>query len=205
MLNRITYALSFFILFFFGGCAVKTPVKNEYQLSQFSHAMVKVKSPSTTILITPPEAAVGYETEQMLYMIKPYELTAYTYNAWVGAPAAMLFPLMIQSLQKSNFFYAVTSTPYSDKADYRLDSHLIALEQRFLNRPSTLHMTIKAVLSHIRDNRIVASHIFDEQVPCPMDTPYGGVIAANQATEQFTKKLTYFVTSHIVKDYASKS
>ncbi|HAT2129131.1 TPA: hypothetical protein I8033_000702 [Legionella pneumophila] len=179
---------------------VKVPVTNEYQLTAYSTKQLTRKPRSITIQVTVPEAVAGYQTEEMLYMKKPFKLEPFVKNAWTSPPADMLFPLLVQSLQSSGYFYAVTSSPYSEEADYRLDTQLLKLEQNFIKKPSVLEFSAKIVLTHISDNQIIGSRIVSLQIPCSQDTPYGGVIAANQATFRFTATATDFVVSHIKRD-----
>ncbi|CZI72929.1 TPA: membrane integrity-associated transporter subunit PqiC [Legionella pneumophila] len=179
---------------------VKVPVTNEYQLTAYSTKQLTRKPRPITIQVTVPEAVAGYQTEEMLYMKKPFKLEPFVKNAWTSPPADMLFPLLVQSLQSSGYFYAVTSSPYSEEADYRLDTQLLKLEQNFIKKPSVLELSAKIVLTHISDNQIIGSRIVSLQIPCSQDTPYGGVIAANQATFRFTATATDFVVSHIKRD-----
>ncbi|BCZ97674.1 TPA: hypothetical protein JBE46_04190 [Legionella pneumophila subsp. pneumophila] len=179
---------------------VKVPVTNEYQLTAYSTKQLTRKPRAITIQVTVPEAVAGYQTEEMLYMKKPFKLEPFVKNAWTSPPADMLFPLLVQSLQSSGYFYAVTSSPYSEEADYRLDTQLLKLEQNFIKKPSVLEFSAKIVLTHISDNQIIGSRIVSLQIPCSQDTPYGGVIAANQATFRFTATATDFVVSHIKRD-----
>ncbi|CZG22951.1 TPA: ABC-type transport auxiliary lipoprotein family protein [Legionella pneumophila] len=179
---------------------VKVPVTNEYQLTAYSTKQLTRKPRPITIQVTVPEAVAGYQTEEMLYMKKPFKLEPFVKNAWTSPPADMLFPLLVQSLQSSGFFYAVTSSPFSEEADYRLDTQLLKLEQNFIKKPSVLEFSAKIVLTHISDNQIIGSRIVSLQIPCSQDTPYGGVIAANQATFRFTATATDFVVSHIKRD-----
>ncbi|MFM9184484.1 ABC-type transport auxiliary lipoprotein family protein [Legionella pneumophila] len=179
---------------------IKVPVTNEYQLTAYSTKQLTRKPRPITIQVTVPEAVAGYQTEEMLYMKKPFKLEPFVKNAWTSPPADMLFPLLVQSLQSSGYFYAVTSSPYSEEADYRLDTQLLKLEQNFIKKPSVLEFSAKIVLTHISDNQIIGSRIVSLQIPCSQDTPYGGVIAANQATFRFTATATDFVVSHIKRD-----
>ncbi|KTC88593.1 ABC-type transport auxiliary lipoprotein family protein [Fluoribacter dumoffii] len=176
---------------------VKISVKNQYQLSAYSSKQLAKDPMPITLLVTAPEAAAGYQTEQMLYIKKPYELEPFAKNAWVNPPSDMLYPLMLQSLQRTNLFAAVTSNAYTLGVDYRVDTQLLRLEQNFLKKPSVIEFSVKMVLTHVSDNKVLASRIVNLQVPCPSDTPYGGVIAANKATQKFTENLAHFVVSHI--------
>ena len=109
----------------------------------------------------------------------------------------MLYPLLVQSIQRTGYFRAVSSSPYTQGADYRLDTQLLHLEQNFLKKPSSLELSLKLVLTRVSDNKIVASRIINQNLPCPMDTPYGGVIAANKASLLSTEAVARFVISSI--------
>ncbi|QRN02890.1 hypothetical protein GH742_02835 [Legionella sp. MW5194] len=188
------------ILTLLGGCSVKQSVTNQYKLDAYSQKQYGRPAGRVSILVTAPEAVSGYDTSQMVYVKKPFEVLPFVHNAWIEPPADMLFPLISQSLQRSGYFYAVATSPISDKTDYRLDTQLIELEQNFLTCPSTMAFVAKAVLTRINDNQVLASRDFRFKIPCPADTPYGGVMAANQITVQFTAELTEFIVSHIRHD-----
>lgn len=176
---------------------VKKPIDNEYQLIAFSTKQLAAHGGNTILLVTTPEAVAGYQTDEMLYVKKPYQLEAFAKNSWTAPPADMLYPLLIQSLQGTGYFYAVATSPYTEKADYRLDTQLITLDQNFLKKPSVIHFVVKVVLTHVETNKVIASRIINETVSCPSDTPYGGVVAANQASYKFTAKVVDFVISHL--------
>jgi len=180
--------------------AVKLPVTNQYQLSAFSNKKLVNRLAQKTILVSYPEAVAGYQTGQMLYIKKPFELSAFANNAWVDQPANMIFPLIVQSLQCSGYFYAVASSPHAEETDYRLDTQLIELQQNFLKKPSVIDVVVKIVLTQTRDNRVVASRLIHQQAICPTDTPYGGVIAANRAIQKVTAEITQFVVSQVRRD-----
>lgn len=179
---------------------VKTPVTNEYQLTAFSTKQWSSRPHHVSILVTAPEAVAAFQTEEMLYIKKPYQLEPFVKNAWTAPPADMLFPLLVQSLQRTGYFYAVTSSPYSEEATYRLDTQLLSLAQSFLKKPSVLEFTAKIVLTRTSDNKVIGSQIISQQIACLSDTPYGGVVAANKASLQFTARAVDFVISHIKPD-----
>lgn len=176
---------------------VKIPVTNQYQLTEYSNKQLTKHPRHIALWITAPEAAAGYQTEQMLYVNKPFQREAFVKNSWTNPPGDMLYPLMIKSIQRTGFFYAVMSSVYSQGADYRLDTQLLSLEQNFLRKPSVLELSVKVVLTRVIDNKVIASKIISQQIPCLSDTPYGGVVAANKAARQFTAIMSNFVVSHI--------
>ena len=192
-MNYIKLALVFGVYWLTACAPIQNTVNNEYKLSSYSAKKMGSKPMPLSLLISQPDAMAGYQTEQMLYTDKPFELSHFAHSTWTSSPANMLYPLMVQSLQQTHVFFAVASGPDVDKADYRLDTQLMALQQNFLVKPSVLELTVNVMLTHIDDNRIVASTIIKERVPCPKDTPYGGVVAANRAAQAFVDKATLFV------------
>lgn len=178
-------------------CGVSLPVKNRYQLVEYGHVKHYSSPKPISILVTPTTAVDGYQTEQMLYVVKPFEINAFVHNSWAANPSSMIYPLIMQSLESSNYFYAVSSSPYTSSTDYRLDSELIALQQSFLQKPSQVDFVVKVALSKVKSNRIIASHIFNLKVDCPMENPYGGAIAANKASLEFTTNVVDMVIKAI--------
>ncbi len=179
---------------------VKTQVSNQYKLQSFNAKKWGKQHSHQSILISQPDSIAGYQTEQMLYTDKPFELSNFANSAWISSPANMLFPLIVQSIEKTHYFYAVASSPNSDKTDYRLDTQLIELQQNFITKPSVLELAVNVVLTHVEDSRVVRSRIISKRVTCPTDTPLGGVIAANKATFELTKTLSDFVVQNINHD-----
>lgn len=179
---------------------VQTPIHNQYKLTCYNNKFVAKQTTSKSLLLSQPEAVDGYQTSQMLYSTKPYEIQSFAHSSWVSAPAKMIFPLMVVSLQRLHYFSAIASSAYANKTDYRLDTQLIELQQNFLTHPSTLDLTIKTVLSKTDSGRTLASKIFIYHIPCTTDTPYGGVMAANKAASLFTRELSQFVMIKIQQD-----
>lgn len=192
-----TNLLSFGIISVMGCSAVKAPLNNQYQLNAFSAKQMTSHTRPVTLFVTAPEAVPGYQTDRMFYINKPFQVEVFAKNAWANPPGDMLYPLMIQSLQKTHYFFAVVSGIYSDAADYRLDTQLLYLNQNFLKKPSTLDFSAKVVLTRVADKQVMGSQLFTASIPCLQDTPYGGVVAANKAVWQFTEKMTDYVVSHI--------
>ena len=58
---------------------------------------------------------------------------------------------------------------------------------------------MQGVVTHVEDQRVIASHTFIERVPCAHNTPYAGVMAANQAAKQLTAALSNFVRVQVIR------
>lgn len=172
---------------------VKVPNTASWQLKDFSQKRWPQPGARHSILVVLPEAAAGYQTSGMLYVKKPFALKPFAKHAWVDAPASMLHPLLIESLQGSGYFQVVSSISIAEPLDYRLDTQLLKLQQNFVKKPSVVEFSAKVVLSQMEKNQVLLSRIFNLEMPCTEDTPYGGVIAANKISEAFTARVTEFV------------
>lgn len=180
------------------GCSpVKNLATNEYNLTAFSARHFTSKPHSASILVTQPDAAAAFQTDQMLYMKKPFQLEPFAKNVWVSQPAEMIYPLMVQSLQASGYFSTVASSPYNQGAMYRLDTQLLDFKQNFIKYPSVFEFTAKVVLTQVKDNRSLGSQVIHLDIKCPKESPYGGVVAANEAAYQFTERVTGFVMGRV--------
>lgn len=182
-------------------CApVPSENNNRYQLTDACKFSPRVGTQHLSILIMQPVALDGYDTEQMLYIDKPFRVSSFVNNSWMSPPATMLSPLLIRSIESTHYFFAVATDLNTSKTDYRLESALLRLQQNFLVKPSQLELGVQVMLIHNPDSRVVATKMFYETVNCPQDTPLGGVLAANQATRELTANITHFVINHVRRD-----
>jgi cholesterol transport system auxiliary component len=131
----------------------------------------------------------------MIYRLYPYQMANFAKNRWAAPPAAMLAPLIVESLKNSGHFRAVVRTPSGGPA-YRLDTQLLQLEQQFYHHPSEVVLTIQVQLINNRTSRV----IFDKRITCVVtaykNDPYDGVVAANEAVQRVLSQLTAAVVSH---------
>jgi cholesterol transport system auxiliary component len=186
-------------LFLLSGCMPLSPVKTEppstYVLTDIRsqiRPVVTTKPTSLTMLVSTPKAAGGYESPRMLYQDRAYQLSHFTKNRWADAPARMLAPLMLQTLQSTRHFQGVVSAPYTGDTDLRLDTELVSFYQDFLQKPSQMRMVLVAQLLNVRTHKVLAARQFEFAEPAPSDDPYGGVIAANRLMGKFLPALAAF-------------
>ncbi|OGO90989.1 MAG: hypothetical protein A3F41_05085 [Coxiella sp. RIFCSPHIGHO2_12_FULL_44_14] len=176
---------------------IKTEPVNTYTLGHWKNVSLPLRGKTeSTLLVTMPIAASGYQSAAMIYLLTPYELKSYVNNRWVASPAQMLLPLLVDALSRTGYFYAVASAPFSGMTQFRLDTQLLTLQQEFLLPTSRVRLVIQAFLIRNRDNRIVASQRFSINLPAVGNTPYSGVLAANKAVFLITQQIAAFCINH---------
>ncbi len=180
-----------------GACSVLKPVSVSpvatYTLSAPVAKSMRARATPLTLLVDIPRASPGFGSAQMAYIEKPYQLSYFSQNSWTAPPALMLQPLIVQSLAKTGRYKAVAAAPFTSTFDLRLSTDVVRLQQDFMHKPSVEQLSVQAQLVAGYSQRIIATKRFDIAVPASSQTPYGGVIAANQAVTKLLPQLTRFV------------
>jgi cholesterol transport system auxiliary component len=176
-------------------CSLFTPVKidqNTFVLNQAPH-YVHNKSPrGATLLVATPDTRPVYNTTQMAYSIKPYQVAYFSENHWAETPSQMLQPLLVETMQNTHYFHTVVTPPYIGHYDYMLNTQILELVQDYTCRPAVVRLWIRVQLINATTNRVIATKDFIVCEPILRKTPYGGVIAANQAMETILSRIAVF-------------
>jgi len=180
------------------GCSLKPVATSPTQMYVLNPTIptITAKPIKAALLVEIPKSTQAFDTMQMAYVNKPYQLTYFSYNQWADTPAQMLHPLLIQALQNTGHFHAVIATANSTQYDVTLNTRLLQLQQVFLHHPSQIQLNLRAQLINNATHHVIATQQFNITEPAPQDTPYGGVIAANKATEKLLQQITQFVLDH---------
>lgn len=200
MRKLIYFTFTAIIAVLLTGCSLFSPVKSiskSYMLCATPHPFHFYNSKAITIFVTQPQTAHAYNTTQMVYIPKHYQLAYFAKNNWADTPSHMLLPLIVKTLQNTHYFYAVVQPPFTGQYDYLLSTHVVRLQQEFICRPSRIHMTLSAQLINAKSGRVIATHSFSATQIAPCDNPYGGVVAANHASAVILQKLANFCVDNI--------
>jgi len=155
-------------------------------------APLPVSSTAPTLIINPPHAAAGFDSRHIVYVREPHRLEHFANSEWADTPARMIAPLIVAALEKSATFRAILLTPSAAAGDLRLDVEIVRLQHEFGRSPSQVRFTLRTYLIDTETRQVLAREEFDESVPAPHDTPYGGVIAANGAVQKVMARLAVF-------------
>jgi len=149
------------------------------------------------LVVAPPTAAAGHDSTRMVYLRHPLQLEAFAFNEWVDTPARMLAPRLVRALQDSGAFGAVLLAPSTGQGGLRLETQLIRLQQDFGQRPSTVRLTLRAVLLETATRRVIGWQEFDETVAAATDDPAGGAAAADLATGRVLAAVADFCAARV--------
>ncbi len=167
----------------------------ESRLPPASAAMrpaASVAAPTLALVVNPPHAAPGFDSQRIIYVREPHKLEYFAHHEWVDTPARMLAPLIVAAVEGSGAFHAVVLTPSAAAGDMRLDTEIVRLQQNFGAVPSRVRFTLRAYLVDNATRKVLATREFDETVAAASDDPYAGVVAANQAVQAVLDRLARF-------------
>jgi cholesterol transport system auxiliary component len=191
--KKVGIVLSFFML---SSCSMLSPVKTDsadtFELNTLPSVPVYKSGRATTLVVMPIETTPVYNTSQIAYTIRPFQVSYYAKNRWIAPPANMLQPLLIQALQKTHYFRAVISPQVTGRFNYVLNMQLIKLQQDFTYPVSVVKLVAQVQLMRATDGQLIANKQFSVVVDAPQNNPYGGVMAANRATAILLKQITLF-------------
>lgn len=145
-----------------------------------------------TLIINPPHAAAGFDSQRMIYVREPHKFEYFAHSEWIDPPARMLGPLLVAAIENTGAFRAVVLTPGAAAGDLRLDTDIIRLQHEFQTKPSRVRFTLRAYLVDDKTRRVLAWREFDGEVTATSDDPYGGVLAANRAVQGVLHDLAVF-------------
>jgi cholesterol transport system auxiliary component len=182
------------------GCSALRPAAVEqphfYSLDAArSEAPAGAPNPSTatpTLIVNPPRAAAGFSSPRIVYLREAHQLEYYAHSEWIDSPARMIAPLIVKALSDSGRFRAVVMTPSAADSDLRLDTEIVRLQHELDVHPGVVRFTLRATLVDNRTREVLAWREFDEHAAAPSETPYGGVLAANQAVQTVLVQLARF-------------
>ncbi|SCK58162.1 cholesterol transport system auxiliary component [Variovorax sp. HW608] len=165
--------------------------------SEASAATAGPVAPTRTLIVDLPRATPGFESSQIAYVRRPYEIEYFAHNQWVDTPSNMLAPQMVRAIGGTGAFHAVLGTPTSAVGQFRLETEIVRLQQDFSTTPSHVRLTLRAALIDTATRKVVASREFDARVDAPTEDPYGGVIAAQRAASQVMAELALFCAASV--------
>lgn len=165
----------------------------KYVLSGLSTQKLSKSVSPYVLYVSDLKSESAYNTTDMLYTTQPFMLSSFAQNEWVAKPAQMLRPLLVASLQNTAHFKGVLTEGVISNARFQVNTTLLQLRQNFIKKPSEINLALKVDVIDLKQDKVLASARFSENVATKHDSPYAGVMAANLATEQIMKKISRFV------------
>ncbi|WP_394756488.1 ABC-type transport auxiliary lipoprotein family protein, partial [Rhodoferax sp.] len=182
-----------------------TPVPAFYSLDSAPLTAPAPASPAApTLIIHPPRAAAGFDSQRIIYVRESHKLEYFAHSEWIDPPARMLGPLLVAAIEQTGAFSAVLLTPGAAGGDLRLDTEIVRLQQEFQTSPSRVRFTLRAYLVDEKTRRVLAWRQFEAAADAASDDPYSGVLAANRAVQAVLQQLSVFCAEAVASATLAK-
>jgi cholesterol transport system auxiliary component len=152
------------------------------------------------LLVNLPQAESGFDTSRIAYLKRPLEVSYYAASQWADQPARMLLPLLVRTLENTGRWRAVVPMPSPARADYRLETTGVMLQQEFMEQPSRMRVSMRLQLVDLRDYRAVGARHFEAIETAPSEDAYGGVVAANRGLGKLLQEAADWVAACVDAD-----
>lgn len=153
---------------------------------------VQPASGDAVLLVTRPQARADLDTPRIAYRQQDYTVRYFARSRWADAPAQLLLPGLIESLEASGAYVAVIRVGSAATPALRLDTELLDFSQDFRVDPSVFRVRLRVQLVDLTSRAVIASRIFETQQPAPERSPYGGAQAANAAWQALLPEIAAF-------------
>ena len=178
-------------------CSLMTPAQvepaHQQVLSKLPADLPRAQPHAATILVLVPDASSIYDTTEMAYVQKPFQVEYFARNEWADKPAKMIHGLLVKTLRMTGHFKAVLTPGQESVHKYELRSELLALQQDFTSDKPTLHVAMRLQLVDTAGSKVVATRELSEDEPMSEKSPYAGVVAANEAVARMLGEAARFV------------
>lgn len=170
-----------------------------YLLDAGEQQPARLVSGGPTLAISAVASAAGYDSADMLYVEHAHQLQAFARHRWADSPAHMLEPALLASAEHSGLFAAVSGPDSPARAQLRLDTQLLHLQQVFTADGSRVELALRASLVDTRSGKLIASQVIRVIEQAPQATPYGGVMAANRAAGLLMEEVQRFLRRAVAR------
>jgi cholesterol transport system auxiliary component len=174
------------------------PATHTYVLQWQGDDVAAVADPSgPSLLVSPVLAAPGFDSSDMAYMRRPHEVEYFAHHRWADSPARMLDPLLVQAAAQSGLFRSVAEAGAATRADLRLESRLLHLQQVCRLNPSELQLALRVSLIDVTSGRVLGTRVLRATEPITERSPYAGVESANRAVSVLLSELQRFLADQL--------
>ncbi len=178
------------------GCLspINTTPKNNYVLNTVPPSNTVEYERSKVLLVSIPRMSAVMDNNNMVYLDGQHRIGYFSQNRWAAKPNAMLFSLLLTTLEQQGGFKAVVAAPYyGGKSDLRLDVVNFSVVQDFTVHPSLVAVKMDVQLSDMKTQTVLRTRSITVNVPAAQNTPAAGVVAANQAVADSLVQIVHFI------------
>lgn len=180
----------FFILvsIMFIGCSFKqtTFEINRYAID-FKASKTSFENSGKSIYIETPNMNKSFNTNSILYTLKPHLFEEYAKNRWINLPSSMIHSYLVEAVESSHIYTATLSKKSNILFDYSLKTNVINLYHAVEGDKS--YAVLKIRFDLVSNKELLKTFSYDKKILCKTTDAYGFILAINQAFDEVSSDL----------------
>lgn len=188
MKNNMKLLLFILVSIFFTGCSFKqtTLEINRYAID-FKSNMSTFENSSKSIYIETPDMNKSFNTNSILYTLKPHLFEEYAKNRWINLPSNMIHNYLVEAVESSDLYKVVLQKRSSIAFDYILKTNVVNLYHQVENTNS--YAVLKIRFDLVSKEKLLETYSYDKRILCETTNAYGFVMAINKAFDEVSSDL----------------
>ena len=153
-----------------------------------------------TLILPPIIGALPFRTQKILYRSSDITLGPYLYSRWEYAPTHMLMVKMINILNKSGLFRAVTYRSTGAQGNLYLETTLLDFSHHLSPTDETSFGMVSAIFNLVdgKTRNIIATKTFTVKKPTPSVDAEGVAAALNAASDELCLNLVAWLRNSLL-------
>ncbi|WP_419763664.1 MAG: ABC-type transport auxiliary lipoprotein family protein [Arcobacter sp.] len=187
---RTNMKILFFILIgvLFTACSFK---QNSFEINRyaidFKSNINTFESSSESIYIEAPDMNKSFNTNSILYTLKPHLFEEYAKNRWINLPSNMIHNYLVEAVESSNLYKVALQKRSNIAYDYTLKTNVLNLYHEVQDTNS--YAVLKIRFDLVSNKKLLKTYRYDKKVLCETTNAYGFVIAINKAFDELSSDL----------------
>ncbi len=188
MKNSLRGFIYLCIIILFTACSFKpTSLEiNQYAID-FKLNNKKFNTTLSEVFIEEPIVNKSFNTHSIFYTTKAYHFEEYALNKWINRPSDMVYNSFFEAIDSSNIFKAVLKDKSKKESLYILKTDVINIYNSIENNKSYGVLKVKFYIYKDKEN--IKTFTYDKKILTQENTPYGFVIAINEAFAEVVNDL----------------
>jgi len=187
---RNNIKILFFILIgvLFTACSFK---QNSFEINRYAidfKSTVNIfENSSKVIYIQTPDMNKSFNTNSIIYTLKPHLFEEYAKNRWINLPSNMIHNYLVEAVESSNLYKVVLQKRSNIAYDYTLQTNVLNLYHEVEDTNS--YAVLKIRFDLVSNKELLKTYRYDKRIICETTNAYGFVMAINKALDEVSSDL----------------
>jgi cholesterol transport system auxiliary component len=183
------FFLFIFVSIVFTACSFKQTTLNINRYAiDFKPTSTSFEKSSKSIYIETINMNKSFDTNSILYTLKPHLFEEYAKNRWIDLPSNMIHSYLVEAIESSGIYNSVLSKKSNIVFDYTLKTNILKLYHEV--EDSSSYAILKIRFDLVSNKELIKTYSYNKKILCETTNAYGFVLAINKAFGEISEDLS---------------